>query len=106
MKPFRAELSTVKLSGEGALDLLQLDFKMGIKAHLSPGIGELDPACRVNDRLTAIAWPVKCKGNLAGDPADWCGVDSQKIIEDLATEEVKHQIEKEGSKLLDKLFKN
>lgn len=105
MKPLRAELSTVKLSGEGALDLLQLDFKMGIKARLSANIGELDPACRVNDRLTAIAWPVECKGNLAGDPADWCSVDSQKIIEDLATEEVKHQLEKEGTKLLDKLFK-
>jgi len=105
MKPLRAELSKVKLSGEGALDLLQQDFKLSFKAHLSKDMGELDPACRVNDRLTAIAWPVNCKGKLDGDPADWCGVDSQKIIEDLATKEVQHQLEKEGGKLLDKLFK-
>ncbi|MBE9537658.1 MAG: AsmA family protein [Proteobacteria bacterium] len=105
LKPLRAELSKVMLSGEGALDLLQQDFKVSFKATLSEDMGELDPACRVNDRLTAIAWPINCKGKLAGDPADWCGVDSQKIIEDLATKEVQHQLEKEGSKLLDKLFK-
>jgi len=105
MKPLRAELSKVSLRGEGALDLLKGDFRMNFEARLAPDMGELDPACRVNDRLTAIAWPVKCKGNLDGDPSNWCGVDSQKIIEDLATKEVQHQLQKEGSKLLDRLLK-
>ena len=104
MKPFRAELANVKLKGEGALNILPQDFKATFTASLSPGLGKLDPACRVNDRLTAIAWPLNCKGSLDGDPASWCGVDSQQIIEDLATKEAKHQLEKEGSKLLDKLF--
>ena len=104
MKPFRAELSNVLLKGEGALDILQQDFKATFTATLSPGLGELDPACRVNDRLTAIGWPVKCKGALDDDPAGWCTVDSSKIVEDLATKEAKHQLEKEGKKLLDKLF--
>jgi hypothetical protein len=105
MNPFRAELANVKLKGEGDLDILLQDFKATFAASLSPGLGKLDPACRVNDRLTAISWPLNCKGNLDSDPADWCGVDSQKIIEDLATKEAMHQLEKEGSKLLDKLFK-
>ena len=105
MKPFRAELANVKLKGEGALDILPQIFKATFTASLSPGLGKLDPACRVNDRLTAIAWPLNCEGSLDGDPADWCGVDSQQIIEDLATKEAMHQLEKEGSKLLDKLLK-
>ncbi len=104
MKPFRAELANIKLTGEGTLDILPQNFKATFAASLSPGLGKLDPACRVNDRLTAIAWPLSCEGSLDGDPAGWCGVDSQQIIEDLATEEAKHQLEKEGSKLLDKLF--
>jgi AsmA protein len=104
MNPFRAELQNVALQGQGALDLLQQDFKATFTASLSAGLGELDPACRVNDRITAIGWPVNCKGSLAGDPADWCAVDSSKIIEDLAAGEVQRQIEKEGSKLLKKLF--
>ncbi len=104
MKPLRAELAYAKLSGEGALNLLQQNFHVVFKARLSDDMGELDPACRVNSSLTAIAWPVNCKGALDGEPVDWCGVDSKKILKDLATNEVQRQIEKEGGKLLDKLF--
>jgi len=105
MQPLVADLPHVKLRGKGVLDLLAQDFSATFTARLSPGLGELDPACRVNDRLTAIGWPVNCKGNITGDPADWCGVDSQKILEQMATKEVQRQVEKEAGKLLDKLFK-
>jgi uncharacterized protein involved in outer membrane biogenesis len=81
------------------------DFKATFTARLSPSLAELDPACRVNDRLTAIGWPVDCKGSVSGDPARWCSVDSQKIIEDMATREVQRKVEKEAGKYLDKLFK-
>ena len=53
----------------------------------------------------AIDWPVKCKGNTSEDPAKWCGVDTQEIIEDLAKNEAQRTIEKEAGKLLDKFFK-
>lgn len=105
MKPLRAELPNIQLNGEGDMDILKQDFKVTVTAKLSPGLAALDPSCRVNDRITAIGWPVNCKGNISGDPADWCSVDSQKIIKDMATKEVQHQIKKEGSKLLEKLFK-
>ena len=48
---------------------------------------------------------MKCKGNVADDPAKWCGVDTDAIVKDLATNEAKRQLEKEAGKLLDKLFK-
>ena len=104
MKPLRAELSQVKLKGEGAMDLLKQDFSATFTARLSPGLAKLDPACRVNERITAIGWPVNCKGSITGDPAGWCGVDSQKIIADLAVGEVQRKFEKEAGKYLDKFL--
>lgn len=104
MKPLSAALDYAQLSGKGALNLLKQNFDVVFEARLSPDMGELDPACRVNSRLAAIDWPVNCKGKLDGDPVDWCSVDSSKILKDLATKEIQHQLEKEGSKLLDKLL--
>lgn len=104
MKPLRAELPHVQLKGEGNIDILKQDFSVTIESRLSPDLGELDPACEVNQRLTAIAWPVVCKGKLSGDPADWCAVDAEKIIQDLATKEVENQVEKQASKFLDKFL--
>ncbi len=104
LKPLRAELPHVQIQGEGNVDILRRDFSVTFNARLSPDLGELDPACEVNKRLTAIAWPVKCKGKLSDDPADWCAVDAQKIIQDLATKEVKNKVEKQASKLFDKFL--
>lgn len=105
LSPLRASLPGISLKGAGALDLLSQDFKATFKAKLSPRLEELDRACRVSKRLTAIDWPVRCAGNTASDPADWCRVDTQEIIEDLAKGEATRTIQKEAGKLLDKLFK-
>ena len=56
----RAQLDAVSLSGTGSFDLLAQDFDTTFKARLSPGLEELDPACRVSKRLTAIDFPVNC----------------------------------------------
>ncbi|MEH6591291.1 MAG: AsmA family protein [Halioglobus sp.] len=105
MNPFSADLAHSHLTGTGTFDLDKQDFAATFTARLSPTLAELDPACRVNERYTAIGWPVNCAGDIGADPADWCGVDSQKIIEDMATKEVKRQVEKEAGRYLDKLFK-
>ena len=105
LSPLRAELAHITLNGTGAFDLLSQDFKAGVKASLSPELEQVDRACRVSKRLTAIDWPVNCKGNVSTDPAKWCGVDTQEIIQDLAKSEGKRKLEKEAGKLLDKLFK-
>lgn len=70
LKPLKAELEHVRLKGEGEMVLLAGDFDATFTASLSKSLGKVDPACRVNDRITAIGWPVECKGNVAGDPAD------------------------------------
>ena len=52
----------------------------------------------------AIDWPVDCKGNIDGEPAKWCRVDTKEIVEDLGENEVRRKLEKKAGKLLDKLF--
>jgi uncharacterized protein involved in outer membrane biogenesis len=105
LAPLRAELPQVTLNGTGNYDLLSKDFKTTFKARLSPELETLDRACRVSKRLTAIDWPVDCKGNANEDPAKWCSVDTAEIIEDLGKNEAKRKLQKEAGKLLDKLFK-
>lgn len=105
LRPLRAELANVSLTGGGNFNLLSQDFDTTFKARLSPGLEEVDRACRVSKRITAIDWPVNCKGNTATEPGGWCKVDSDKIIQDLAVSEGKRKLEKEASKLLNKLFK-
>lgn len=98
LAPLRAQLGEIALNGTGALDLTSQDFDTRFTARLSAGLETLDPACRVNDRITSIDWPVNCQGNVSGEPGDWCSVDSGDIIEDLATQEVKRKATKEVEK--------
>ncbi|MEQ8514473.1 MAG: AsmA family protein, partial [Chromatocurvus sp.] len=103
LDPLSAELPALGLTGNGTLDLAAQDFRASIRASIRDTAG-LDPACRVNERLAALRWPVECKGNLADAPASWCRVDTGEILKDLAEGEVKRQVEKEAGKLLKKMF--
>ncbi|MFK8051076.1 MAG: AsmA family protein [Halioglobus sp.] len=104
MNHLRAELSNLKLSGSGSLNILSQQFEAIFGAVLSEGLAAVDPACRINKRLVAIEWPVNCAGKISEDPGEWCSVDSQKIIKQMATKEVERKIEKEAGKLLDKFL--
>lgn len=95
LQPFKAKFPDVRLLGQGSVDIASMDFNTTFAAKLSPGLAKLDPACRVNDSITAIEWPVNCKGNVTGEPGDWCSVDSAAIIQDLAGNELKRKAQKE-----------
>ena len=104
LQPLRAELARVKLSGQGEFDLLEQDFDATLRAQLQPELAELDEACRVSKRLAAIDFPVNCRGNVAGEPGDWCSVDTEEILTDLAVNEGKRKLEKEAGKLFNKFL--
>lgn len=104
LTPLRAELPHVALTGTGDIDLATLGFEAVFKASLDQGLSELDPACRVNERYTAIDWPVNCAGSLGGDPGQWCKVDSGDIVEELTKNEVQRKVQKEAGRLFDKLL--
>jgi AsmA protein len=105
LNPLRIDITGASLRGKGKLDLLSQDFEADFDARISPELGELDPACRVNQRYTDLDWPVECEGNLSGDSGEWCKVDTGDILEQLARQEAKRKIEKEAGKFIDKLFK-
>jgi len=102
LQPLEAQLGEIGLRGTGALTLESLEFDTTFRARLSPGLEKLDPACRVNQRITAIDWPVNCKGQVTGDPADWCAVDTAEIVEDIATQEIKGKAQEEIERKLGK----
>ncbi|HEY7776425.1 MAG TPA: AsmA family protein [Kineobactrum sp.] len=104
LAPLRAELAHIALRGEGRLDLATTDFQADFRAQLGSGLAEVDPACRVNERITSIEWPVVCKGELGGEPGDWCRVDSREILQALAKGELERKVKKEGGKLLQRLL--
>lgn len=104
LDPLAARLTAFGLNGTGELDIASGDLRASLRAQLSDELAELDPACRVNERYTQLLWPVECEGNLAGDAADWCGIDTTKIVRDLAEGELKRKASEEAGKLLDKLF--
>ncbi|CAN0605059.1 unnamed protein product, partial [Ectocarpus sp. 12 AP-2014] len=98
------QLTGVGLGGNGTLDITSGELRASFRAQLSEAFGEMDPACAINERYTEMRWPVECKGNLADDPAGWCGVQTAEIIKDLAEGEVKRKVTDEAGKLLNKLF--
>jgi len=102
--PLHANLPQVALSGDGNYDLLQKKFEATLKARLSPELEQLDHACRVSKRLTAIDLPVHCAGSITAEPSTWCSVDAAKIVQDLTVNEGLEKLEKKASKFLDKLF--
>ncbi|NND66593.1 MAG: AsmA family protein [Halioglobus sp.] len=102
LQPLRAELARLGLGGKGEYDLASGDLRARFKARLSPELEELDPACSVSKRLTAIDWPVDCRGNSAEDPAGWCSVDAEGILKELAVNKASKKIEKKAGKLLNK----
>ncbi|MFV0276586.1 MAG: AsmA family protein, partial [Parahaliea sp.] len=104
LSPLRAELAHVALSGTGSAQLDNLDFSADFEAQLDPSLSEVDPACRVNERYTAIGWPVACKGNLGADPGQWCSVDSGKIVKTLAANEARRKVEEKAGELFTKLL--
>ncbi len=95
LQPLTARLPDVRLLGKGALDINSMDFETTFKATLSSGLEKLDPACRVNQRITEIDWPVVCSGNVTGEPAKWCKVDTSAIVGDMAENELKRKAQEE-----------
>ena len=97
-------VSVSKRVCEANVDLETQNFDSLFKARLAPELEELDHACRISKRLTAIDWPVICKGNTATDSASLCSVDTAKIVQDLTISEGREKLEKKAGKLLNKLF--
>lgn len=96
----------VSLTGNGRANLSNNNFRARFDAKLDNRLQALDNACRVNDRYTALDWPILCEGNLTEDPAKSCAIDSKAIAQQLLKNEAESTLKKEAGKLLNKLFGN
>ena len=104
LQPLQARLPNLGLSGKGSFDLTSGDLEARFKAKMDTTIEDLDPACNISRRLAAVEFPINCRGNTAGDPAQWCMVDAEQILKDLAVNEGRKKLEKEANKFLGKLL--
>jgi AsmA protein len=75
------------------------------QANVGVAGSELDKACRVNAKLTKLAFPIVCKGQFSDDPADLCRPDIKgfgKLFANLAKDELKLKLEAEKVRLKEK----
>ena len=83
----QAELDRGTLSGKGFLNLRSQAFDL----RLAMKVPELSTNKYIADR----SWPMRCKGNLAGDVTKWCGADSKAfrdIGKDITTQLAKDKL--------------
>jgi AsmA protein len=104
LNPLHAKLTGIALTGMGDFDLLDQEFEATFKARLSPELEQVDHACRVSKRLTAIEWPINCNGRIDTEPGKWCKVDARSILHDLTINEGREKLEKKAGKLFNKWF--
>lgn len=82
-----AELDRGTLSGKGFLNLRSQAFDMRMAMTV--------PDLSTNKYIADRAWPMRCKGNLAGDVSKWCGADSKafrEIGKDITTQLAKDKL--------------
>ncbi len=93
----------LSVTGDGIVSLpnKSLDYQVNVAVAGS----ELDHACRVNEKLTKLAFPVVCKGQFSDDPASLCRPDIKgfgNIFAELAKAELKDKLDAEKARLKEK----
>lgn len=69
------------ITGVASIDRTNQDFDAKLKAVIGEGFGEQIPNCNIDKRLSAIEWPVRCRGNLVeDDPRTWCSVELDTLL--------------------------
>ena len=69
------------ITGVASIDRTGQDFDAKLKAVIGEGFGEQIPNCKIDKRLSAIEWPVRCRGNLVeDDPRTWCSVELETLL--------------------------
>ena len=93
----------IQVTGDGVVSLpgSSLDYQ----ANVGISGSELDKACRVNEKVTQLAFPIVCKGKFSDDPAGLCRPDIKgfgKLFADLAKNELNLKLDAEKARLKEK----
>lgn len=90
----------IQVTGDGVVSLP--DSSLDYQANVGIAGSELDKACRVNEKVTQLAFPIVCKGNFSDDPAGLCRPDIKgfgKLFANLAKEELNLKLDAEKARL-------
>ncbi|WP_137170489.1 AsmA family protein [Marinomonas sp. FW-1] len=90
----------IQVTGDGVVSLP--DSSLNYQANVSVAGSALDKACRVNEKLTRLAFPIVCKGQFSDDPAGLCRPDLKgfaSLFANIAKEELTLKLDKEKAEL-------
>ena len=90
----------IQVTGDGVVSLP--DSSLNYQANVSVAGSALDKACRVNEKLTRLAFPIVCKGQFSDDPAGLCRPDLKgfaSLFANIAKEELKLKLDEEKAEL-------
>jgi len=85
------------VTGVASIDRNTQDFDAKLQAVIGEGFGEQIPNCKIDKRLSAIEWPVRCRGNLIEDnPRTWCSVELETLLRRGLESELKRRLNDGG----------
>ena len=85
------------ITGVASIDRTNQDFDAKLKAVIGEGFGAQIPNCNIDKRLSAIEWPVRCRGNLVeDDPRTWCSVELETLLRRGLESELKRRLNDGG----------
>lgn len=93
----------IQVTGDGVVSLP--DSSLDYQANVGIAGSSLDKACRVNEKVTQLAFPIVCKGKFSDDPAGLCRPDIKgfgKLFADLAKDELNLKLDAEKARLKEK----
>ena len=100
-------LPGIDVQGEGELNLASMNFNTQANARL---VDTADAACEVNPRLEQLPLPVRCEGQLGGEPSEWCRFDRETfqvavvdLLRNEAGDRVNEELEERLGDTLDQL---
>jgi AsmA protein len=94
----------VQVTGNGVVSLP--DSSLDYRADVGIAGSALDQACRVNEKVTRLAFPIVCKGQFSDDPAGLCRPDIKgfgQLFADLAKAELAEKAAEEKARLQEKV---
>lgn len=90
----------IQVTGDGVVSLPE--SSLSYQANVGLAGSELDNACRVNEKVTKLAFPIVCKGQFSDDPAGLCRPDLKgfgTLFADLAKVELTQKLDAEKARL-------
>ncbi len=85
------------VTGVTTIDRTNQNFDAKLQAVVGEDFGEQIPNCKIDQRLRAIEWPIRCRGNLIEDDLrSWCSVELESLLRRGLESELKRRLNDGG----------